>query len=230
MERIKRILINSYLNPFYLTKKYLYRGLKKIDSYPTGILLDIGCGIKPYKNLFKRVNKYIGIELPNTLSQSKVVDIYSDTLNLPFKDNTFDTILCTEVLEHVSEPKILFREATRVLKDQGTFVLSAPQVWGIHEEPNDFYRYTRYGLRYLAEQSGLEIINIFPTCGFWGMVGQRISSNIYNFYGKNKPTIFKVMVLVLCCICQIMFATLNYLQEDRGDTLDNILLAYKKKN
>lgn len=226
--RIKKIIINSYLNPIYLAKKYLCRGIKKIDDYPNGILLDVGCGLKPYKNLFTNVNRYIGIELPTTLSQSKVVDIFADTLNLPFKNCSFDTILCTEVLEHIREPKNLFSEAARVLRANGILILSAPQVWGIHEEPHDYYRYTKYGLRYLAGYFGFEVIDISPTCGFWGVVGQRISSNIYNFYGKNKPFIFKALVLIPCCIIQIIFDFLNYLQGDVGDTLDNILVAYKK--
>jgi predicted SAM-dependent methyltransferase len=74
-------------------------------EYASGTLIDIGCGNKPHYPVFSsRVEKYIGMDLPYTPSHGSAVDIYADALNLPFKSNVIDTILCTEVLEHIVEP------------------------------------------------------------------------------------------------------------------------------
>lgn len=70
----------------------------------------------------------------------------------------------------------------RVLKPGGCLILTSPQVWGLHEEPNDFYRYTRYGLAYLAENCGLEVVSLQARGGYWAMVGQRTSSFVHYNY------------------------------------------------
>ena len=68
---------------------------------------------------------------------------------MSFDDGTFDAVYMMEVLEHVKDPQAALSEVRRVLKDGGRFVLSTPFVFGIHEEPWDFRRFTRHGLEHL---------------------------------------------------------------------------------
>ena len=51
-----------------------------------------------------------------------------------------------QVLEHLKEPSIGINEMARVLKPGGQLILTTVQCWEIHQHPNDFFRYTRYGL------------------------------------------------------------------------------------
>jgi len=120
---------------------------------------------------FDVVEEYIGLDLPPYISANKSknqADVYGSALNLPFKSESFDTVLSTQVLEHVPEPKKMLEEVYRVLKNGGCLILTAPMIWGLHEIPNDYYRYTEYGLRYLAESIGFKVVYIGTQTGFWG--------------------------------------------------------------
>jgi SAM-dependent methyltransferase len=75
----------------------------------------------------------------------------------------------------VPEPQQFLAEAFRVLKAGGKAVLMTPMMWGEHEPPHDYYRYTRYGLRYLAEKAGFEVISIEPLTGYWSMAALRFN-------------------------------------------------------
>lgn len=217
-----------------ILKQGLTKSLVRAKKYAKGRLLDVGCGDKPYERLFSDVvSEHVGIDLEQEVSANKLpkkADIYHDiSKGLPFENETFDTVLCTEVLEHIPEPDNLIREVNRILKKGGFLILSAPLVWGLHEEPRDYYRYTKYGLKYLAEKNGLEVIYIEKRGGIWVMIGQRISSFIhYNYVdGRNIliKSFFKSIYVFLGQICLI----LDRAYKHRGDTLGNTMVARKVK-
>lgn len=131
-------------------------------------MLDIGCGIKPYKEIIEKFcTKYIGLDQPTTLHGLKEVEVVGDTLFLPFSAGSFDSVVSFQVMEHVTEPQLFLSEAFRVLKHGGKALLMTPLMWGEHEQPHDYFRYTRYGLRYLAEKAGFEVIAVEPDTGYW---------------------------------------------------------------
>jgi SAM-dependent methyltransferase len=132
--------------------------LKETLTYARGKLLDVGCGSKPYWPLFRtNVEHYIGVDYGQKNATGLQHDAAADGSNLPFKANTFDTVLCTEVIEHLEEPWKAIEEMYRVLKPGGHLILSAPQTYWLHEEPRDFYRFTQFGLKYLMENSGFAL-------------------------------------------------------------------------
>jgi SAM-dependent methyltransferase len=94
------------------------------------------------------------------------VDLFADAMSLPFAAGSFDSVLCTQVLEHVCEPLRVLEEVRRVLKPGGRLVLTAPQYNGLHGEPQDFFRYTRYGLDYLAKNADFRVDCVQPLGGF----------------------------------------------------------------
>lgn len=147
-----------------------------------GKVLDTGCGKTPYKDTLKKhYSEYIRLDHINIDHELSEVDIVANATSLPFKDSSFDSIVSFQVMEHVPEPKKFLREGFRVLKEGGYMLLSTPFMWGEHEPPYDYYRYTRYGLRYLAEQAGFEVINIVAETGFWVMSVLRFNYWINNF-------------------------------------------------
>jgi SAM-dependent methyltransferase len=104
--------------------------------------------------------------------------VYGDGHWLPFKENAFDVILNTDVLEHVREPKRIFAEAARVLRPGGLLIMTAPQTAHLHEEPHDYFRFTKYGLAYLAQATGFRIVEIKAFGGALALVGQTIACHI----------------------------------------------------
>jgi SAM-dependent methyltransferase len=139
-------------------------------------LLDIGCGVRPYEPLARRAGySYIGLDRPSPSSSAPRCDVIGSSLHLPFAEGSFDAVLSTQVLEHVPEPGRLLSEATRVLRPGGSLILTAPLTWPVHEAPNDFFRFTRFGLEYLAQQAGLEIVRLEALGGFWTLWGTRLA-------------------------------------------------------
>lgn len=133
-----------------------------------GRVLDLGCGSRPYERFLNgRVAEWVAVDYPaGGHPRAERVDVFADAMSLPLASETFDTLLCTHVLEHVCEPLELLREACRVLKPGGRLVLTAPQYNGLHGEPRDYFRYTRYGLDHLARKAGFQVECIQPIGGF----------------------------------------------------------------
>ena len=157
----------SWFDPDKIIKDILWRDISYASRFAKGKLLDIGCGSKPYQSLFsKKINEYIGID-----TYSPLADIKKDFFTAHIPSHTFDTILCTQVIEHVPDPNILLKKINTLLKKDGVLILTAPLVAALHEEPNDYYRFTKYALNNLLNHNGFTIITLKEE-GDW------ISSNL----------------------------------------------------
>jgi len=152
--------------------------------YTVGRLVDIGCGIKPYKKLLAPyVTEHVGVDHEGTLHEKSSIDLFGTAYHIPADDEFFDSAICTAVLEHLEEPEAALRECFRVLKPGGYAIYSIPFIWHLHEEPRDFYRYSKYGIKYLFEKVGFELAEIRALSGFWVTFGQLF---VYNIYRLNK--------------------------------------------
>lgn len=157
--------------------------LKEVAPQARGRLLDVGCGTKPYEQIFRPyVSEYLGIENEGTFSATAAsLDARGPDLTyagdrLPFEDRSFDTVLNVQVLEHTPRPAALVNEMARVLKDDGTLILSAPFQFRLHEQPHDYFRYTPHGLSVLFADAGLEITKVLTHGGLWRVVGHKLNS------------------------------------------------------
>lgn len=153
----------------FLSYYYLVPCVEKAGKEARGRLLDIGCGNKPYQSLFQSVTEYVGCDIVQ--SSLNKVDILSTADNIPLPDGTFDNVLSTQTIEHVANFPGLLREAFRLLKPNGRLFLSGPMYWYHHEEPYDFFRFTRHGFRYAVEQAGFVADAIEPNGGKWSVLG-----------------------------------------------------------
>jgi len=128
-----------------------------------------------------------------------MIDVFAKGTAIPFKNSSFDFVLCTEVMEHISEPEHLLKEVYRILKKNGKLLITVPFMVPVHEAPHDYYRYTKYGLEYLLIKHNYQI-EVFRTFSdtfgvlisfvvqlqskFWNLVSKKIKfpliSSIYN--------------------------------------------------
>jgi SAM-dependent methyltransferase len=145
---------------FYFMRKGLRAAIQKNASHLSGTMLDFGCGSKPYKSLIN-VDKYIGIdyENPGHDHSQEEIDVYYDGKTIPFSDEYFDSALCTEVLEHLSDVDNTIKELGRVLKKGGKMLVTCPFVWNEHEIPYDYARYTQFALKDMFEKNGFRLIS-----------------------------------------------------------------------
>lgn len=122
-------------------------------------MLDIGCGKKPYEKIINEYcSQYIGFDHPETIHGLNAVEIAGDAIDLPFVSNAFDSLVSFQAMEHFCKPSNFLSEAFRVLKCGSFMLLTTPFMWGEHEQPYDYYRYTRYGLGHLAKEAGFEVV------------------------------------------------------------------------
>lgn len=127
-----------------LTSKITRKNLDKfLSEYATDKrTLDIGSGGSSYDRFFPN-------RITIDIDPSRKPDIVADAHKLPFDNEEFESILCTEVLEHIHTPETAIAEMGRVLKKDGLLILTTRFIFPIHDAPNDYYRFTKYGLRHL---------------------------------------------------------------------------------
>lgn len=130
-----------------------------------------------------------------------------DALELPFGAGTFGSVVSFQVMEHLPEPSHFLQEVFRVLKPGGMILIMTPFMWGEHEQPYDFYRYTRFGLHYLLEKSGFEIVSIEPYAPYWPVAIVRFNYWLLPF----ARGIFKLPVTAWMWANQFMAVGLNKL-------------------
>ncbi len=206
----------------WLIHRTMRQTMDEVKGFVSGKLLDAGCGNKPYVGILGTcVQQYIGLEKGRTRYER--ADVWGDVLALPFRDGTCDTVLCNQVLEHVPQPQLAIDEMARVLRPNGYLILTAPHIWGLHEVPHDYFRFTPYGLRHLVEQSGLTVHTTRALAGFWVTAGTRFCYYLARF--ERGPLI--PFVRVGFFIVQLGALFLDRLHRVESEAWNFLLIAQK---
>jgi SAM-dependent methyltransferase len=170
----------SIFSPDKIIKDLQWDSLKKASRFARGNLLDVGCGNMPYKSIFlPKVRTYTGID-----KKSDGADIKNDFLKVIIPARSFDTVLCTQVLEHTPEPQTLLAKINSVLKKNGVLILTAPFTGYLHEVPRDYYRYTKYGLTYMLRKAGFRVVYVRAEGNWFASIGQEIISYLEPTYNR----------------------------------------------
>jgi SAM-dependent methyltransferase len=174
----------SLLSPSYLEQRSLLQALRQAVPFIHGKTLDLGCGQRPYEGLMRAsATSIVGIDAePHHVPPP---DVCGDVQHLPFKDGSFNTVVTTQVIEHVFDPHAMMREISRVTTPGGHVIVTAPQAWPLHEEPRDFFRYTSYGLMGLAERSGFDVVLLTSRGGSVVALTQLAASCLFDRFGTN---------------------------------------------
>lgn len=180
-----------------------------------GLLLDVGCGEKPYAALTRGlVERHVGVDHPGGPFGRRGMDAASSAYRLPFRDGVFRTVLSTSVLEHLEEPVAALQESHRVLEPGGMMICVTPFLWHLHQEPRDFFRYTRYGLEHVFAKAGFADVEVVPLSGFWVTFGQLL---VYQLYRAHRGPLCRIPVIpVLGLAVQVLARCVQALDPFAG--------------
>jgi len=238
-ESIKRIIqkekfqpgiLGFFINHNFLIRRPLLKAITKNANHLSGTLLDFGCGTKPYKSFFGSVNEYIGVDykIEGREDKQKTVDVFYDGKTIPFEEKRFDSILSTEVLEHVFNIDELLKEFNRVLKIGGKALITTPFMWEEHEMPYDFARYTTPALKSLYEKNGFQIIENAKSGNYVTVISQFQLNYIKNILPENKFVrhLFLFPFIFIFNTMGSIFGTI--LPVDKTAYFNNVFVLVKK--
>ncbi|HYC29863.1 MAG TPA: class I SAM-dependent methyltransferase, partial [Chitinophagaceae bacterium] len=220
--------ISLFINPFYLIRRRLFRHIRKLAPALQGKLLDFGCGRKPYENLF-RVTEYIGVDIETTghdHSNSRV-DVYYNGRHIPFNDATFDSLFCSEVLEHIFNPDEILTELNRVLKPGAHALFTVPFCWNEHEVPFDYARYSSFGFAHLLKKNGFEVIELWKSGTFTQVVFQLWALYFFELFRKWGRTGYAISLLFIAPINLAGAVFTRIFPRNHSLYFNNIVLARK---
>ncbi len=186
------------IHPAYSLSRIAGKQIRdRAKKYFSGKMIEIGCGDKSKGLLVGEfVSEHIGLDHEGTLHDKSHIDLFGTAYDIPQENESFDCILSTAVIEHLEDPQTALAEALRVLKPGGYAIYTAPLFWHLHEEPRDFYRYTKFGLKYLFEKAGFEIIEITPLSGFWNTFGAELGYYFNSFKFRPLYVIAKLIIIL----------------------------------
>jgi len=230
-----------YVSPYFISKYYIRRDILRIlDKYSfEGSLLDIGCGEKPYKKFFKKIKTYIGIDFP-TYSKNKDYrgespDLffgkdYLKNFKLSQKNNSYDSIVAFQVLEHHKKPNILVQEMFRIVKPGGYILITVPFLGGIHEAPKDFQRFTKYGLLELLKPYG-RVLELKEEGSLLSTISMLLNENLNSFASKNKLRyILSVIIYPIFLMFQYSAIIFDIFIKSNMICFNYIILCKKNEN
>jgi SAM-dependent methyltransferase len=192
-----RLLANRNMNELNISSRLMASEIAKfysdtIPKYAKGRLIDLGCGKVPLYGLYKNhIDTVLCVDWTNSFHKNQFLDVEWDlnqTLDFA-EENMFDTIILSDVLEHIREPELLIKEMHRILQKKeegGKILLSVPFYYWIHEEPYDYFRYTQFALKNMFENNGFEVLELQSLGGIIEVLADIISKSIsHHFIGKH---------------------------------------------
>ncbi len=224
--------LGIFVNPFYFARRGLFINITNLSHHIGGRVLDVGCGRKPYKDLFV-CDEYVGLEYDTPENRSsKNAEFFYDGKKFPFNDGEFDSAICNQVLEHVFNPHEFLAEFGRVIKKGGVILITVPFVWDEHEQPYDYARYSSFGLKHLLESSGFEVIEFRKSVNDAAVIFQLINVFIYKkILGKSlRPNrVKRILIRSICACFNLIGSVLRLILPSNNDLyLDNIAIVRKR--
>ncbi len=204
----------------------LKQQIKKHAHYLRGVILDAGSGDgERYKNFFK-FDKYIKLDI----NPDNKTDILGSVENIPLENDSVDSVISTQVLEHVKNPVKAVSEFYRVLRPGGHCLVTAPQLSELHEEPRDYFRFTKFALEEIFENSGFKTILIERRGGFWTANFQmhiRYAIDLFNL--NHHVWLAKIFnpVFLICGWLSILIDRLDKSRANQKHTLGWLIIAQK---
>lgn len=224
--------LNLMTNPIFITIIRLREALESTIeplAIPGITCLDVGCGDRPYEYLFND-GKYTGIDIEDSgrpINMKKPDYFYNGT-NFQFSDEEFDMVICTQVLEHVPDPLLLIKEMARVCKRGGAVIISLPFVYPEHEQPFDYFRFTRFGITELLEKAGMKVELMKRDSSTIETLAVLTNVYIVTNLTPGIRGIGRIYSLLVCFPIQLIALILSKILPDKGHLYLNLVIHARK--
>lgn len=188
----------------YYIRSSIKAALDNYIPYFKGNFLDVGCGKMPYKTYIlekSKIEKYVGLDIDTAIVYDSNVkpDLFWNGIEMPIKDNEFDTVMATEVFEHCPDPTAILKEINRVMRKDGILFFTVPFLWNLHEVPHDEYRYTPFSLERHLKEAGFINIKIQATGGWHASMAQMLALWICRApMPSKKRSLIKKLIKPIC--------------------------------
>ena len=161
--------------------------VEEAEQLPAGVrVLDAGAGRRSYAEIFSR-QRYESCDMPGGFyRQQHDFECFLDAIPQP--DDTYDAVINTQVLEHVSDPLAVLQELYRVIKPGGVLLLSVPLNAPLHGEPWHFLHFTHYGISELAQRTGFEMLRCEKVGGAFWTLSKRLPDTFRKWLKQYDPT------------------------------------------
>jgi SAM-dependent methyltransferase len=172
-----------------------------LKIHARGRLLDLGCGKVPLYEVYRPyIVDNICVDWQNTPHRTEHLDYETDlTRELPFREGEFDTIILSDVLEHVPEPEHVCGEIARILSPGGKLLMNVPFYYWLHETPYDYYRYTEFALRRFMERSGMRLLQLHAIGGAPEIMADILAKNVIRLPVLGAPAaMFSQWAVSIC--------------------------------
>jgi SAM-dependent methyltransferase len=188
-------------------------------------VLDAGAGEGRYARHFAQ-QRYCGVDLAvgDAAWDFSRLDAVADLSALPFRPGVFDAVLSIVTIEHLREPALALAEMARVAAPGATLLVAAPHEWEVHQAPHDYFRFTRYGLTYLLEKSGWEVLEVRAAGGYFRLLARRLLNGLQFFSGGFRWLGF-IPAAILLVPPALILPFLDSLDRDQNFTVGYICTA-----
>lgn len=189
-----------------LTRPFINAFLKKYST--NAVILDIGASGNDHREYFPHRTTL-------DVDASKKPDVVGDAHNLPFKDESFEMVACSEMLEHADSPQKVIDEIRRVLKPGGRVVLTTRFAFPVHDAPHDYWRFTPYGLRKLFAE--FEVIEVATDGGPFYAIAVQLQRILFQ---TDLPKVIKGILYLAIIILPYLDKLASHKYGDIGRTVE----------
>lgn len=200
-----------------------------------GRVLDVGCADRWIESQLGEGSEYIGLDYPATGKElyDARPSVFADASRLPFLDESIDTIVMLEVLEHLRSPHEAMREVARVLRPGGRLLLSIPFLYPIHDAPHDYQRLTQHGLMRDAKDAGFHVDAVSRRLGSSATVGlltclALAGSALEAVRARSIGIVFVPLALILLPVVNLLAWGCELLLPSWGAITNGYLLTARK--
>ncbi len=212
-ERLDYSVRRSFVDEFYT---------RQASSLKTGSdVLDLGGKRAPKRGRF-RIEQYdVHVRYAN-LSTANRPDVQTDASALPFKNESFDAVICAEMLEHVPDPVSVIREAYRVLRGHGVLLMTVPFLFPIHADPYDYCRYTDHYWRENLQRIGFVDVAVEAQGLFWSVAVDMVRAWLYERVQQGRLPSAMVQRLMAALVAKGKRVAVN--REQRADASEHAFI------